>query len=177
MKAYVALLRGINVGGHKLIKMELLRQKLARVELSDIKTYIQSGNIVFKSEIEEVRIIEQIIVSAIVEEFGFEVPVFVREVSYFEKLLAENPFCNNNIETSTLHITFLSESTNSPHISDENKGDTYKIIEDKAYLCLQNKYHETKYSNSYFEKLYKSNATTRNWKTIQEIVKLTKESN
>jgi uncharacterized protein (DUF1697 family) len=176
MTTYIALLRGINVGGHKLIKMELLRNKLTSVGFTEVKTYIQSGNIVFRNPKAEISFLENRIKEAILEEFGFEVPVLVRDAEKLVKVYNENPFlATENIDISNLHVTLLTSmplGENMVTKMGENNGDKYIIIEDTAYLMLHNKYNETKLSNSFFEKKWKVNTTTRNWKTIIELVKL-----
>jgi uncharacterized protein (DUF1697 family) len=176
MTTYIALLRGINVGGHKIIKMELLRNKLTSIGFTEVKTYIQSGNIVFRNPKSEHTFLENRIKEGLLEEFGFEVPVLVREAAKLVKVYNENPFLDaENVDINDLHVTLLSSMPlveNMETNMGEHNGDKYIIIEDTAYLMLQNKYHETKLSNNYFEKKWKVNTTTRNWKTIIELVKL-----
>ena len=109
MNNYIALLRGINVSGQKLIKMAELREHLADLPFENIKTYIQSGNIVFKSGIDSKPELEALIHSMIKEKYGFEVPTLVKTPKDFTDALEKNPFKQEESEDpKRLYLTFLS---------------------------------------------------------------------
>jgi len=175
MQQYIALLRGINVGGHQKIPMATLRQLLGGLGYKDVKSYIQSGNIIFQSDKKQTEIqIADIISTGILEEFGFEVPVLVKTAEDFKEAEKANPFSTEPIET--LHLTFLSEI---PKLEDiailEHSSfapDRFIIQEATAYLNIPGKYHKTKISNAFFEKKLNVTATTRNYKTILKIISL-----
>src|SRR6266446_1394843 len=111
MPAYIAMLRGINVSGHKLIKMEALRASFGALRFSNVKTYIQSGNVVFGDEDRSVAAVSKKIERKILREFGFSVPVFLRTAKELEEIIKRNPFLTDSaIDQSKLHITVLSKT-------------------------------------------------------------------
>src|SRR6266849_3285037 len=115
MPAYVAMLRGINVSGHKPIKMEDLRAVCSDLGFRDVDTYVQSGNIVLQSSLENPTIISKRIGAKIIESFGFEVSVIVRTSKEMRNVISNNPFLKENgIDSSKLHVTFLSEIVQKP---------------------------------------------------------------
>ncbi|MHA3789201.1 DUF1697 domain-containing protein [Flavobacterium hauense] len=113
MFTYLALLRGINVSGKKIIKMEDLRKVMTDAGYSDVKTYIQSGNIVFRSEEKSKVKIAKAIESLIETQYGFDVTVFVTDKMAVEKAVDDNPFAEGREEEAAgfkkLYVTFLSE--------------------------------------------------------------------
>ena len=107
MTIYIALLRGINVGGHKIIKMADLKQAFESIGLKQVKTYIQSGNIVFKSE-EDITFLKERIQSEIKNVFGFDVPVMLRTHEEFINITKRCPYEVNSLrEGESIHIAFL----------------------------------------------------------------------
>ncbi|MEL6850349.1 MAG: DUF1697 domain-containing protein, partial [Bacteroidota bacterium] len=92
MQTYIALLRGINVSGQKKIKMATLREQLAAIGLKEVKTYIQSGNILFRDADKSNQHWEQLIHDMLLKEYGFEVPVMVRRPEDFSWAIEHNPF-------------------------------------------------------------------------------------
>jgi uncharacterized protein (DUF1697 family) len=110
MPIYVSMPRGINVGGHKKIKMDQLRVSLERVGMQSVKTYIQSGNIVFKSKSTSAAV-SQKIEAAIMEDFGHTVSVITRTAEEMRNTTRTNPFLKQSgIEAEKLHVMFLSEA-------------------------------------------------------------------
>jgi uncharacterized protein (DUF1697 family) len=180
MQAYIAILRGINVSGHKLIKMEALRKLFDEMSFKSTKTYIQSGNVVFKAKQAKVQDLEKKIAGAIQKEFGFEVSVLVKEAKELETALKNNPFINKRKEDVTkLHVTFLStepEKALIEKIKEGNYGaDEFITTGKTVYLFCPTGYGNTKLSNTFFESKLKVTATTRNWKTINELVTMAAE--
>ena len=105
---YIAMLRGINVSGKKIIKMEQLRASLSALGFSNVKTYVQSGNIILESSIGSPASLSMKIEQKILRDFGFTVPVFLRTPIEMAGAIKCNPFINDpNIDQSKLHITFL----------------------------------------------------------------------
>ncbi|MBC7695119.1 MAG: DUF1697 domain-containing protein [Burkholderiales bacterium] len=177
MQTYIAILRGINVSGHKMMKMEALRHLLEDLNFKNIKTYIQSGNIVFQDKKTNVDALGKKIAKKISDNFDFEVPVIVKEEKELNDVLNKNPFLTKRKEDITkLHVTFLSdvpEKANVDKIIDATyQSDEFIIIEKVVYIFCPNGYGNTKLNNTFFENKLKVTATTRNWKTISELVKL-----
>ena len=169
-KTFIAILRGINVSGQKKIKMAELRQLLSNKGLADVQTYIQSGNIVFNSEIEENQLAD-IVRSCILDHFGFEVPTLIVPASKLNLIIAENPL--HNIDINKLHVTFLTELPEKQLVDalplSPNPNEEYRIVGDVIYVYCPDGYGRTKINNMFFERKLKGIATTRNWKTCLKL--------
>lgn len=179
MKTYIALLRGINVSGKNSIKMDVLRLSLEKLYFQQVTTYIQSGNIVFKTENENTQEIELQIAQQIKMDFGYDIPVLVLEKEQLEQIIANNPFTQQEKESVFLHVTFFSSSPkNFDRTTIEVKkqnGEEIVIAETAIYLFCPKGYGKTKLTNNFLETALKINCTTRNWKTINELFKMMKE--
>ncbi|KAA1243881.1 DUF1697 domain-containing protein [Aquimarina sp. RZ0] len=180
MKTYIALLRGINVSGQKKIKMADLRAMLENLGYASVITYIQSGNVIFKSNEETTTSLESVIKNEILNHFGYDVPVLVMTPAYLQSLYNENPFIerlkNNEIEEKKMYFTMLSEVPNSK-MTDQiaihrSEGEAYFIEGKVVYFYASNGYGKTKLSNNLFEKKLKCTATTRNLKTVLKLLEL-----
>lgn len=181
MTTYISMLRGINVSGHNLIKMDALRKLYENLGFQNVTTYVQSGNVVFIGDDIDVYELDQRISQQIEKDFGYEVPVIVLIQSKLKQIIDNNPFLKGqNVDIAFLHVTFLS-----------SKPDHYdhKIIEDKkqdeeeisfsdnaVYLYCPNGYGRTKLNNNFLEAKLKVGATTRNWKTTTELLRIAQET-
>ena len=177
MKIYIAILRGINVSGHKLIKMEAFRKMLEELDFKNVKTYIQSGNAVFQFKETDTSKIEKKIAKKIQEVFGFEVPVMVKELDEIKIVFKNNPFLNKRKEDLTrLHVTFLNGEPAKENVDKIKEGnyvpDEFIFSGNNVYLFCPDGYGNTKLNNNFFENKLKLVATTRNWKTIGELVSM-----
>lgn len=176
MTKYIALLRGINVGGHKKILMAELKLLFKNYGFNNITTYIQSGNILFETNKTDKKEIVSIIENAIKQKYGFEVPVILKTITAFTQAIENNPFYKNNEDINTLHITFLSATPSNEDIEIVKnfsfEPDKFTIINDCIYLYIGGKYHETKLSNVFFENKLKLKTTTRNWKTALKLLEI-----
>jgi uncharacterized protein (DUF1697 family) len=177
MTTYIAILRGINVGGKRIIKMELLRTMFADLGFKNVKTYIQSGNVVFECNKMNADKIESKIENEILKQFNFEVPVLIREANELREIAAANPFINDpKKDKASLHITFLSATPVNNNISKMEEGlypdDEFNIIDKAVYLYCPNGYSNSKLTNGYIETKLKVRATTRNWKTVNELISI-----
>lgn len=114
MKTWVALLRGVNVGGRNSLPMKRLREIFCELGFEDAATYIQSGNCVFRSEIGNAARIGTDIANAIEAEFGFRPSVFVLPLAEFEQAVAGNPFANRTVDPKFVHLFFLAGPVPSP---------------------------------------------------------------
>jgi uncharacterized protein (DUF1697 family) len=176
MENLVALLRGINVSGQKKIPMKELKELFLSMGLSHVSTYIQSGNVVFKAASRD-GLSERIQVK-IREEFGFDVPVLIRNLPEIEKCVINSPF--SVLEQAKTYVVFL-----------EQKGDlegfekllAYQGIGEKIVLSgkeiylLTESYGNTKLNNNFIENKLKIRATTRNWNTVQKLLEMLQSLN
>ena len=187
MTTYISILRGINVSGQKLIKMDALRKSYEKLGFHNVMTYVQSGNVVFTNDNMELRRLKQKIFQQIENDFGFEVPVIVLTVEKLKDIIENNPFTKElNREQTFLHVTFLSSK---PDHNDLKTICDSKIIEDKkqdgeeiifsdnaVYLYCPNGYGNTKLTNNFLEAKLKVGATTRNWKTTNELLRIAQQT-
>lgn len=180
MQTYISMLRGINVSGQKMIKMDALRQMYELLNFSNVRTYIQSGNVVFQSPNTNCLNVEQAIAQQIKQTFGFEVPVMVKTLSELKTVATNNPFVEDRHEDiSKLHVTFLSQQAQQNYLEKLNTTqyapDEFVIIANTIYLFCPNGYGKTKLTNNFFETKLKLLATTRNWKTVNELVNIAEQ--
>ncbi len=175
MATFISILRGINVGGQKKIQMTDLKSLYEELGFKHVKTYIQSGNVIFENDDEKELL--QRIEQKISDKYGFHVPVIIRTKNEMETVLNNNPFLREkNIDESKLHVTFLNEHPLKDHI---NKTETFHYDPDRfvisgreVYLYCPNGYGRTKLNNTFFENKLKVPATTRNWNTTNKLVEM-----
>ncbi|MGZ7149206.1 DUF1697 domain-containing protein [Bacillus sp. BC08] len=171
MTIYIALLRGINVGGHKVIKMADLKQMFESIELKQVKTYIQSGNIVFESE-KDIDFLNKRIQSEIKNVFGFDVPVMLRTYDEFINIIKRCPYeVDSLLEGESIHVVFLanelSEKEKDQLLMQKNETEDCFIHEKIVYLFFKNSIRNSKLM-SQFQKLH-TPATVRNWRTVNKL--------
>jgi uncharacterized protein (DUF1697 family) len=169
------MLRGINVSGHHIIKMEHLRASLAELGFSNVETYVQSGNVVFKAANGSAAKLSADIEQKILRDFGFSVPVFLMTSKKAAEIIERNPLLKSpNIDQAKLHVTFLSE--NPPETAPEQlqplvvKPEQFRIMGREIYLYCPNGYGNTRLSNNAIEKKLSVVATTRNWNTVKNLL-------
>jgi uncharacterized protein (DUF1697 family) len=172
---HIAMLRGINVSGHKLVKMDRLRESFEALGFGNVRTYVQSGNVVFDAKVaspaELPAKIAARIAARIARDFGFSVPVTVLTSDELGRVVKENPFLKEEgIDLSKLHVTFLSglpPGAGLKKLSGVPAGpDRFHCRRTSVYLHCPEGYGTTKLSNNAIEKLLALGATTRNWKTV-----------
>jgi uncharacterized protein (DUF1697 family) len=175
MAKYIAMLRGINVSGHKIIKMEQLRASFTAIGFSNTKTYIQSGNIIFEASNDSSASLSEKISQRILSDFGFSVPVTLRTAKEMEQIIKRNPFLSMPaIDHSKLHVTFLSDDPPKKALEQllplASKPEQVRIMGQEIFLYCPNGYGITKLSNTAIEKKLFVGATTRNWKTVNTLL-------
>lgn len=171
MTLYIALLRGINVGGHKVIKMAELKRVFESIGLKQVKTYIQSGNIVFESE-EDINFLKDRIQTEIKNEFDFDVPVMLRTHDEFINIIKQCPYeVHSLLEGESVHVAFLanvlSEEESSQLLIFKSELEDCYIDEKVVYLFFKNSIRNSKLMNQ-FQKLH-TPATVRNWRTVNKL--------
>lgn len=178
MYTYISILRGINVGGKRKIKMAELKELYSKLNFLNITSYIQSGNVIFNSEVkEDCNKISAQIEKAILNTFGFEVPVIVKTSDELKQAISDNPFSFVE-EKERLHLTFLSEIPSSEKAKLLKKfnfdPDQFKIIGKNTFIYCNGKYSESKLTNNFLETKLNVLCTTRNWKTVLQLYELVK---
>ncbi len=177
MNTFIALLRGINVSGHKIIKMELLREIMVKNGFYNVSTYIQSGNIVFDSDNENAATLEHQISQKIFKHFGFDILVRITTLQELQQIVDENPFLKEGLENPTQpYVAFLSDvpsENNLESLKAVNFGNDLFVNKNKVlYLWYADSPAKTKLTNATIEGKLKLKATSRNWKTVLKLVTL-----
>ena len=181
MQTYISILRGINVGGSKPLKMIDLKAMLEKLGFEDVVTYIQSGNVVFKTPTNEpAEKISETIEKAIQKKFGFDVPVITTSADELKKVIHNNPFIKRKgIQLDKLHVTFLGTLPESSFVTVVAKldfsPDEFVIRGREIYLHCPDGYGNTRLSNNFFENKLFVKATTRNWNTVNKLWEMAKE--
>jgi uncharacterized protein (DUF1697 family) len=176
---YIALLRGINVGGSKVILMADLKKAFEKLDFSKVQTYIQSGNVVFASEKKSTAELENAIKTAIKSRFKFEVEVLVLGLDELERIVMKNPFDENKLKTGErIYFTILSqkaskEKTIALHAV-KSSVDEFEIAERTVYVLCRKGYAKSAFNNGSIEKILKIIATSRNLETMKKLVKIGK---
>jgi len=178
MKNFVAILRGINVSGQKLIKMTELKKMFESLRFEDVNTYIQSGNIAFKTVPESAESLQDRIHESIQNTFHFDVPVTVLDEREIRDTQNGNPFLKERKEDgSKLYVTFLEKEPDEDLVKSLRATalflpDEWVLSGRKVYVFCPEGYGKTKLNNNFFEKKLKVTATTRNWATVNALAEL-----
>jgi len=155
------------VSGHKPVSMERLRGVFVGQGFADVRTYVQSGNVVFRATANSGRALERKISFSLEQEFGFTIQVILRTAKDFVAIAESHPF-SKGIDTARLYVTFLREAAPKEVVLEplSQSQDEFQLRGHEIYLHCPDGYGRTKLSNTYFEKKLGLEATTRNWKTV-----------
>jgi uncharacterized protein (DUF1697 family) len=174
MRSYIALLRGINVGGNRKVKMEVLRGIFETLNYKTVKTYIQTGNVYFETSEMDTISLSKIISDSLKNALGFEVIVIVRTIEEIKVIINNCPF--NILEAENLYISFLSEEPKGTALDKlkeiTSPSEELIVVNREAYILCHKKYHEALFSNNFLEKKLGVFATTRNWNTVNRLLAL-----
>lgn len=177
MNTYIALLKGINVGGHKKVPMAELRELLTNSGLVNVKTYIQSGNVVFQSSEINIENLETKIQQSILKSFRFEVSVLVRTRKDLQRIFNDAPFSEEKKKKS--YFTMLHTTPNPELVKEASKkvyeGEEYVIINDCIYFYFEKGYGQAKFNMNFFERKLKTIGTARNYNTMVKLLSLSAE--
>ncbi|MDG1476031.1 MAG: DUF1697 domain-containing protein [Vicingaceae bacterium] len=172
METYISLLRGINVSGQKKILMADLKSLYEDLGFKDIKTYIQSGNVVFNFKKTNKENLAKLIFDKIKTHYGFEVPNLILTTKEVEEALINNPY--PNIEKP--YFTFLSEIPQQENINELNKhqfeNEFYELKGKVIYSHYPNGAGRSKMTLNFFEKKLKVRGTARNLNTTKKLIEL-----
>jgi uncharacterized protein (DUF1697 family) len=177
MPLFIAILRGINVSGQKLIKMDALKILFMKMGYTEVATYIQSGNIIFQSINSNTKALEKIITAGLKDAFGFDIPVLVLTQEELKTVALNNPFTGDETkDASYLHVTFLSDQPEMALFENlrkgEYQGEAFELSGKAIYLYCPKGYGTTRLTNTFIEKKLKVTATTRNWKTVNALLEM-----
>jgi len=175
MSIWIALLRGINVGGKNILKMDDLKQTLEKLNLQNVQTYIQSGNVVFSSKRKAAARLEDEIANAIKKKHGFRPQLFVLNVDRLRKAMQANPFPAAEADPKSLHLFFLCTTAKSPDKDAIRKAklstEKYELTSDVFYLYAPDGTGRSKLAAN-VEKYLGVPTTARNWRTVLKLTEM-----
>jgi uncharacterized protein (DUF1697 family) len=177
MQTYISLLRGINVSGQKQIKMTDLKGLYEQLGFSNVETYIQSGNVIFKTNETLTKTeLESNIEKVIAQKYGFDVPVLILKLNDLKLAFNGVPFTQENQFEDFTYITFLKNIPNTTNIEPillkDYSPERLVITNNIIYLYCPTGYGRTKLNNNFFESKLKVMATTRNYNTCLKLIEL-----
>jgi uncharacterized protein (DUF1697 family) len=173
----ISLLRGVNVGGHNKIKMEALRALYDSLKLRDPHTYIQSGNVVFRTKERDLAKLARRIENGIEQSFGFRPDVILRTVSELRDVISRNPFATRRgIDPSKLLVTFLASEPHPDACGEVLKmriePEELRIDGREMYICFLNGQGRSKLSWVAVERTLRVSGTGRNWNTVNKLLEI-----
>ncbi|MEK4234698.1 hypothetical protein BSK65_21670 [Paenibacillus odorifer] len=175
MTTYIALLRGINVGGNKIIKMLDLKAMFQTLGFENVRTYIQSGNVVFESDEGSKSLLTGVIERKIHEVFGFEVSVIIRTLAEMENVIANDPFqLSEPEEFKRWYVTFLPAEPSAEALDKlrtyENGPDKVRFVGREMYILYEVSVSQSPLFKVPFDRILGMTITARNWNTVNKLV-------
>jgi uncharacterized protein (DUF1697 family) len=173
---HIALLRGINVGGKNMLPMKDLAALFVAAGCGDVKTYIQSGNVVCQVLPAVVRNIRPAIEDAILKRFGYRIPIVMRTGQEFRDVVTGNPFLKAGVVADVLHVGFLADMPSPERIAalDPHRSapDEFVVRGREVYFRFPNGVARTKFTNQYFDSKLATTITIRNWRTVMALAEV-----
>jgi len=173
----IALLRGINVGGRNKLPMEDLAAVFEDVGCLDVRTYIQSGNVVFRGGPEPLELLASLVTERIAQRFGFRAPVVVRTAEQLRAAVEANPFLAAAPDPGHLHVGFLAELPSPEAVAGLDPArstiDRFAVRGREVYLHVPGGMGRTKLTNDWFDRQLGGCLTVRNWRTVSALVEMT----
>jgi uncharacterized protein (DUF1697 family) len=173
---YAALIRGINVGGNKIVPMAELVKMFAALKCTGVRTYVNSGNVVFSAPAATAKKVPVAIGAAIDKKLGFTPAIVVRTATELAAVVADNPFPNT--AGKELHVAFLADAPPPANLAGITPGAGEKLVlrGKHLYMFMPRGVGQTKLSNTLLEKKLGTVATMRNWNTVAKLAEMTGSS-
>jgi uncharacterized protein (DUF1697 family) len=177
MPVWISMLRGVNVGPHNRIKMEALREVFALLKLEQVQTYVQSGNVIFRTKEKDAVVLAKKIQNAIERTFGFRPEVILRTPEELRKAIVANPFVGRpDVESGKLLITFLAadpgDGGHTALASLKGYPEELHLKGRELYIYFPNGAGRSKLPWSKVEKLFKTQGTARNWNSATKMLEM-----
>ncbi len=174
MTTCIALLRGINVGGHRRIRMPDLQRLCTRMGFDDVRTYVQSGNVVFTTT-DDAASVERALEGGLAEEFDLQTPVIVRTAEELADVVARNPFAAQaNADPTRVHVAFLSAEPADPATltfgPDEFAPERIESGDRVRYLLLPGGIGRSRLAAALASRSADVDVTLRNWRTVMRLL-------
>ena len=175
---HVILLRGINVGGKNILPMKDLVTIFSGAGCGDVRTYIQSGNVVFTAKPTLARRLPGLITKAISDGFDLDIPIVMRSAAELERTASNNPYLKDGVDTKPLSVAFLTDRPTKAAIASLDPGhsppDEFDVRGREIYLLYPNGVGRSRLTNQYFDSRLKMTSTVRNWRTVLKLVEMTR---
>jgi uncharacterized protein (DUF1697 family) len=172
----VALLRGVNLGSKNRMLMVDLSRMFVEAGCTDVRTYIQSGNVIFTASQSKLEKLPALIAKKIADRFGFKIPVVLRTVEQLGETIQNNPFLKAGAAEDTLHVYFLAGLPDARNINSldpkRSSPDAFCVRGRDVYLQMPNGMARTKLTNAYFDSKLATISTARNWRTVLKLFEL-----
>jgi uncharacterized protein (DUF1697 family) len=177
---YVALLRGINVGGKNPLPMKELAAEFVAAGCEHVRTFIQSGNVVFSAPAGyDESDLTRLLCARLAERFGYMAPLILRTTEELRAAITNNPYLAVGAPEETIHIMFLTATPDAARVEkldpDRSPGDTFVVLGREIYLRLPTGMARTKLTNAYFDTKLGVTSTARNWRTTTKLLELMEE--
>ncbi|HKD86365.1 MAG TPA: DUF1697 domain-containing protein [Terriglobales bacterium] len=175
-QSYVALLRAINVGGKHILPMKHLVEMFCDARCVNVRSYIQSGNVVFSAPEKIAKGIPSLLEQQIEKRFGFPAPVILRTRDELAKVARGNPFLKAGAPERELNVYFLAGQPSAAAVKSldpqRSAPDRFQVIGREIYLHTPNGMGRTKLTSAYFDSKLKTVATARNWATVLKLLEM-----
>jgi uncharacterized protein (DUF1697 family) len=172
---FVVMLRGVNVSGHNRLSMADFAASLSELGFGGVTTYVQSGNAVFSGR-GKPPTVAAMVSRQLAERFELAVPIVVRTADELRSVLVANPYLGRERDPTKLHVTFLVAAPGAAAESIERPAsagrDSFDVVGREVYLHCPDGYGRTKLTNDFFERRFRTTATTRNWRTVLALAEL-----
>jgi uncharacterized protein (DUF1697 family) len=169
-KSYIALLRGINVGGENRLAMKDLMAVFEAAGCQAVRTFIQSGNVIFRAAPRFATGLPAVISRRIASRFGLRVPVVLRAAADMTRVVRNNPFIDAKSDADVLHVLFLADAPTRARVAaldpDRSPGDAFAVHGREVYLQLSRGVARTRLTNAYFDSTLGRIGTLRTWRTV-----------
>jgi uncharacterized protein (DUF1697 family) len=176
---HVALLRGINVGGKHLLPMKELVAIFEASGCAEVRTYIQSGNVVFQVPAALAKKVPSLVGEAIQARFGFEAPIVMRSGAELRAAFEANPFLAEGVAEDWMHVVFLAAAPTAAQAATldpgRSPGDRFVLRGREIYLHLPNGAGKSKLTNAWFDAKLNTVSTVRNWRTVTTLLEWLKD--
>lgn len=174
MPTYLALLRAVNVSGHNKLPMKELRERMEASGYGNVRTYIQSGNVIFDHPSEDERELRSAIADLLLAEFNVKSPVVLRSRDELAATIAGSPYTVDPAEEKLFHVMFLGDLPSPEQLAtlDPNRSpqDRWLVRGRDIYVHYQGGVAESKLTNAYFDSKLKTVSTARNWRTVNTLL-------
>lgn len=173
---HVVLLRGVNMGGHNRLPMQDFRAVLVDAGCAEVRTYIQSGNAVFRAAPALAARLPETLAAALLERFGLRVPVVLRSAAELRAVVAGNPFAREAAEPTRVHVAFLADAPAAARVArldpERSPPDRFAVRGREVYLHLPNGAARSKLTTDYLDRTLATTSTGRNWRTVLTLLEM-----